>query len=165
MATIRRILTGLVACFVLAQFAVAQQPTAPKSDAPTQAKVRADLHRTMADLIEAQSAEKPDQAKVQALSEKVAKLRGEIVPPAVAAGPGRAWGGPGRGPCGAWGGGPGYGRGMGWGGGPGYGRGMGWGGGPGYGRGMGWGGGYGMGFVDANGNGVCDRFEAAAGQR
>jgi hypothetical protein len=146
MVTIRKVSIVLLACFALTQLAAAQQPTAAKSDLPSPAKLRAEMHRTMADLIEAQSAEKPDQAKVQALTEKVAKLRGEIVPPAN--GQARAWGGPGRGPCGAWAGGPGYGRGMG-----------GWGGG----RGMGWGGGWG--FVDANQNGICDRFEAATGQR
>jgi hypothetical protein len=158
MVTIRSLSMTLVACLALTQFALAQQPApAAKSDVSTPAQARADLHRAMADLIEAQAAEKPDQAKIQTLTEKVAKLRGQLVPPA--AGPGRAWGGPGFGPgfgrgyCAGYG--PGYGPGWG----RGYGRGMGWGGG----RGMGWGGGYG--FVAANQNGICDRFEAATGQR
>lgn len=155
MGTIRNLAMAMVGCMAFAQFVLAQTPAAAKVDEPSQVRLRADMHRAMADLIEARSAEKPDPAKVDALADKVQKIRSQITPPA---GPGRGWGGPGRGGC-AWGGGPGYGRGPGWGGGPGYGRGPGWGGG----RGMAWGAGYGWGFVDANRNGVCDRLEQAVG--
>jgi hypothetical protein len=161
MTLMRTVSLALVTCFALAQAALAGEPAAAKPDTPTPAQVRADLHRATADLIEAQSAEKPDVAKIQALTERVAKLRSQVVAPAGV--PGAVWGGPGIGPgygrgyglgyCPGYG--RGYGRGMGWGGG----RGVGWGGG----RGMGWAGG--LGFVDANQNGICDRFEAATGQR
>jgi hypothetical protein len=151
MGTLRVAIVGMVTCLLLAPWAMAQAPTAAKADVPSQAQLRADMHRAMAELIEARAAEKPDQAQIDTLVGKVERLRSQITP---AFGPGRGFGGPGRGPC-AWG--AGYGGG--------YGRGPGWGGGYGYGRGMGWGPGYGRGFVDANQNGVCDRFEQATGQK
>ena len=139
-------------------------------------QLRAKMHRTMADLIEAQSAKEPDQAKIDKLTKKLASLRQQMrsAAPAAAATPGVApaagwrcpWGGPGmgggRGP--AWGGqgrGPGGGRGPAWGGqgrGPGGGRGAGFG--PGGGRGVG-----GPWFVDEDGDGVCDNYERARGQK
>jgi hypothetical protein len=139
MCSIRTTFVALAVCLVAAAMACAEQPTvqpAAKADARTRAQVQAEMHRTMADLIEARSAPQGDQAKIQALVEKVQKLRTELAGP-VSAGLGCPWGGPGRG----------YGRGAGWG------------------AGRGWGPGRGWGFVDANNNGICDRFEAATGQK
>ncbi len=161
-----------------------KQPAAPqpaaKPDPATSAKLRAEIHRTMAALIEAQAAEKPDAAKVKELTDQLQKLRAQRwaespAPPAM--GRGGAWGGPRMGPGPGRGGpgkgfGPGYGRGPGFGPGPaagrgpGYGAGPGWGRGPGYGRGAGWGAGSGWGraFVDLDGNGICDNYERPLGK-
>lgn len=156
MATMRISSIALAACVASSALAWAQQPPADrpaqaqpavKSEVQSQAPVQAELHRAMADLIEARSGSPADPAKIQALTEKVQRLRGQLAP--AQPGLGCAWGGPGRGF------GPGYGRGPGWGG-----RGAGWGGGYGWGGGRG----YGWGFVDADHNGVCDRFEQATGQ-
>ena len=51
---------------------------APAKTAET-AKLRAEVHRTVAALIEAQSAEKPDAAKVKELTAKVQELRSQIL--------------------------------------------------------------------------------------
>jgi hypothetical protein len=136
-----------------------------KVNATANAKLRAAIHRTMADLIEAQSAEKPDQAKIDSLSTKVQQLReklqvqapavvgnvpaGWVCPrggPGMGFGRGAAWGGPGRGP----------GAGRGPGGGPGAGRGFG----PGAGLGLGTGG---PAFVDNDNDGICDYYELRHG--
>jgi hypothetical protein len=161
-----------------------------KADTSANADLRAKIHRTMADLIEAQSAEKPDAAKVKELTAKVQELQSKILadgpqaagPDAAAPGgpgwrspwgglglgPGPGWGGRGwGGPAVGWGRGPGAGRGPGWGAGRGYGpgRGAGWGAGMGVGPGMGRGMGWGPGFVDENGNGICDWYELRHGMR
>ena len=169
----------------------AEPATTPKPDTPTPAQLQARLHRTMAALIEAQSAENPDPEKVKQLTDDLQSVRAEIRSQALATPAGRpgvgtrpwgspglgygpAWGGPSRGP---WRGGPGmgYGRGPGGGGGPawargpGYGRGAGWGRGPGYGRGAGWGAGPGRGFargwafVDEDRDGICDNYQRISG--
>jgi hypothetical protein len=136
-----------------------------KANATANAKLRASIHRTMADLIEARSAEKPDQAKIDSLSKKVQQLRekfqaqapavvgnvpaGWVCPwggPGMGFGRGAAWGGPGRG----------QGAGRGPGGGPGAGRGFG----PGTGLGLGAGGGA---FVDEDNDGICDYYEVRHG--
>ena len=159
---------------------------AVEMDKTAPARLRAQMHRTMAALIEAQSADEPDPAKIKNLQERLQALRAKMwaqaprgwngQPPAWQPGAGRGpgWGrgpGQGRGPGYGWGRGPGYGRGSGWGRGPGYGPvpgagpGPGAGRGPGYGRGYGRGLGRGWGFVDENGNGICDNFEAIQGQK
>lgn len=138
------------------------------SGAAQQAGLRVEIHRTMAALIEAQAAEKPDQAKIDRLAKELQRLRAERWAQG-AVGSGNAdgarpcpWGGPGKG----------WGRGAGWGG-PGRGPGAGCGQGFGPGRGRGWGGGGcgfgpggGMGlapggpaFVDEDKDGICDQFE------
>ncbi len=141
---------------------------AAQTAAKTPAQLRAEMHRTLAALFEAQAAEKVDPEKVKALTGQLQTIRGEMAAqfptaPANAAGRGCPWGGPGYGRGPGWGG-PGYGRGAGggYGWGRGYGRG-GWGGGPGYGRGMGWG--AGPAFVDADQDGVCDNFELRTGRQ
>ena len=87
-----------------------------KADTSANAELRAKIHRTMAALIEAQSAEEPDQAKIDKLTKKLQQLRGKLQAQAPAAagnqpagwacpwggpgmgfGRGAAWGGPGRG--------------------------------------------------------------------
>lgn len=108
------------------------------------ATLRAQMHRTLADLIEAQAATPPDQAKIDQLTQQLQQVRAKLLAQRPAAN--AAWGGPGRG----------YGRGPGWG----YGMGRGPGMGPGYGMGRGLGPGMGRGFVDRDGNGICDYFEA-----
>jgi hypothetical protein len=145
-----------------------KQPAVPKV-----AELQVKLHRAMAVLIEAQSADNPDQEKIDKLTAQVRKLREEIAAAApagapVGVGPGCPWGGPMRQ---AWaGGGRGYGRGPGWQRGGGYGRGAGYGWGaavglgPGYGRGMGGAGRFAA-FVDRDGDGICDNFEAMQGQQ
>jgi len=159
-----------------------------RADTSANAGLRAKLYRTMADLIEAQSAEKPDAAKVKELTAKVQELQSKILAdapqaagpdaaapdgpgwrcprggPGLAPGPGwggRGWGGPAVG----WGRGPGAGRGPGWGAGRGYGpgRGAGWGAGMGFGPGMGRGMGWGPGFVDKDNDGICDWYELRHG--
>lgn len=120
-----------------------------KADAATPAQLRAKLHRTLADLIDAQNAEKPDQAQVDKLTKEVEQLRAQTVGQRVSVQV--AWRCPRGGP------GMGYGRGYG----PGRGPGMGGGRGPGQGRGLG----MGAGFIDRNQNGVCDNLEGVAGQK
>lgn len=130
---------------------------ASKSDAPTPAQLRVKMHRTLAALIEAQSADQPDQTQIDKLTKQLQNLRGKLWVGRPAAGP-CPWGGPrmgqGRGGPG-WGygrGGPGKGRG------PGYGRGAGYGsGGPGYGYGRGMG--RQWGFIDKDQDGICDNFQ------
>jgi hypothetical protein len=143
---------------------------ATKVDTAPAAQTRAELHRTMAELIEAQAAAQPDQAKIKALTDKLQELRGKIGGPAANVPRGPMAGG--RGPWGGPGMGAGMGRGPGRGMGPGYGRGPGWGRGPGggagrggWGPGPGFGAGRGPGFVDADRDGVCDNFERAWGHR
>jgi hypothetical protein len=103
-------------CGSLAAWAEDTAPTTPsdakkvetKTDVPTPAQLRVKMHRTLADLIEAQNAEKPDQAQIDKLTKDVEQLRAEIAAerPAFGRGPGMGYGrGPGRG--------PGYGRGAG----------------------------------------------------
>jgi len=123
----------------------AANPAATKVDPSAALLLRARMHRTMADLMEAQA---------QAPAAPVAPgWRCPWGTPAV--GPGTAWGGSGRGAGG--------GRGAGWG----RGRGPGWGGGPGYGHGAGWGAGagWGPGFVDRDGDGICDNLQQRTGQK
>jgi len=132
-----------------------EQAKAAEAPKPSVAQLQAQLHRTMAALIEARTAEKPDQAQIDKLVAEARSLRQQLVARAtevnaVAPCP---WGGPGFGP------GRGYGRGYGWG--AGYGRG------PGYGRGAGWGAANGVpgrGFIDRDGDGVCDNYELRQNQ-
>jgi len=157
---------------VVASAALAQDATAAKP--PADAKLRAEIHRTMADLIEAQAADSPDQEQIQKLTDQLRDLRQELGAPGAGArrggarGPGRGLGmgpgagrgqglgpgagmGPGRGRGRGPAMGPGRGPGLGAGGGPamgpggGRGRGQGPGPGPGWGRGGGPGRGYGLG--------------------
>ena len=161
----------------------AKKPAAEKAtdvpQSPNPAKLRAEMHRAMATLIEAQQTPKPDQAKIDKLTKQIQNLRRQIWTQGPVGSP-RAWqcpwGGPGMGYGRGWGGrGMGYGRGPGWGRGYGPGRGPGWA--PGYGpaRGPGWTPGYGpgygnrcgprWGYVDRDGDGVCDNFQRAQGQQ
>lgn len=128
------------------------------------AALRAEIHRTIAALIEARADEKPDPASIKELTEKIQSLRtrarqqgalGAMGPgwagrgrggAGMGMGPGPGWGG-GRGPCAGWG--PGAARG------PGFGRGFG------AGAGAGWG----RAFVDDDGNGICDNFERVQGKK
>jgi len=143
--------------------------TEAKSDAPSPARLRARMHRTMAALIEARNAEEPDSAKIEKLTDQLQTLRNQIR----AQGPVRPRGGPAAWQCprggpqrgygyGRGGPGRGYGRGAP---GRGYGRGSGWGCGAGYGPGPAWSAGRGPGvgrgraFVDKDRDGVCDNFE------
>ena len=125
-------------------------PGGAASPAAAQAELRAQIHRTMAALIEAQAAKEPDPAKIDALTKELQRLRAECW----------AQGGPAAGMGFGAGRGMGYGRGAGWGmgGGPGWGGGRGFG--PGGGRGLAPGG---PAFVDENKNGVCDWFELRRG--
>jgi hypothetical protein len=136
-----------------------------KADAAALAQLRAKMHRSLAELIEAENATEKDAAKIEELTKEVADLRAQLQAKrsAVPAGqqgvqPGWRcpWGGPGMGP------GRGQGRGPGMGPGPGMGRGFGPGPGPGGGRGpgAGRGAGWGPGFIDVNQNGICDYFES-----
>jgi hypothetical protein len=109
---------------------------AKAADAKAQAvfvQLRVKELRTLADLIEAQNAEKPDQAKIETLVKELQQLRIQmhVQRMAICGRPGGPmdgpmgkfcpWGGPGRGPGCGMGPGAGYGRGMGpgpgWGGG------------------------------------------------
>jgi hypothetical protein len=144
-----------------------------KADSSAKADLRATIHRTIAALIEAQSAEEPDQAKINKLTKNLQQLRGKLqaqAPTATGnqpAGWACPWGGPGRGfGCGAAWGGPGQGQGAGRGAGFGPGVGRGWGGG----AGRGFGPGAGMGrtpggpaFVDKDNDGTCDNYEVRHG--
>lgn len=152
------IVTMTVLCGGLVSFGMAEDPKATKSpDNKLEARaattgnaaLRAEIHRTLAALIEARSAEKPDQAKIDELTQKLQQLRGKLrAQNAVAAGNAAAgWGCP-------WGG-PGYGRGAGWGGG---GKGAGFG--PGAGQGLAPGG---AAFVDEDNDGICDYYELRHG--
>jgi hypothetical protein len=132
---------------------------AAQVDAQALAELRAEIHRTLADLAEARAAETPDAAKIKELTDKLQTLR--------AACPGGGWGAQGGGR------GMGWGRGAGWGGGRGFGGGYGPGAGRGFGGGRGFGPGAGKGlppggpaFTDENQNGICDQYEArqAAGK-
>lgn len=164
---------------------VAPAKAKAQADKLAPAKLRAKMHRTLAALIEAQSAAKPDQAKIGKLTEQLETLRKQLWAQGPAGRPGQPagwqcpWGGPGRG----YGPGPGYGRGPGRGKGPGYGMGpgRGYGMGPAYGRGGGPGGpwgpgpgrgaGYGRGFgwqrwfVDEDGDGICDNAQPVPEQK
>lgn len=143
---------------------------AAQSQTAAVARLRAQMHRAMAALIEAQSADKPDQAKIEQLAAEIRDLRAKLAaqcrpgtgatPPMAALGPGWRcpWGGPGCGP--GWG--AGLGRGAGWGAGMGSGRG--WGTGPARRPGWGPGPGRGLGFIDLNQNGICDLWEALWGK-
>jgi hypothetical protein len=167
---------GLVS-FGMAEDQKVVAPANPNQEGRSQkaanADLRVEIHRTMAALTEARSAEKPDQAKVDHLTQKLQELRGKLRSQNPAAsngasgGRGCPWGGPGMG--------FGYGRGCGWGGGgrgPGGGMGpgacRGWGGGAGAGRGFGPGAGQGLApggpaFVDQDNDGVCDHYELRNG--
>jgi hypothetical protein len=130
----------------------AQAKTAADQDAPTVAQLQARLHHTMAALIEARSAEEPDQAQIDKLTRRVQSLRQQIFAKGPDVGAPCPWGGPGLG----------LGRGAGYGWGRGYGPGAGMGRGPGYGRGAGWGAAHGYperGFIDQDEDGVCDNYE------
>lgn len=158
----------------------AQKAEAEQASQPTAAELRAQLHRAMAELIEAQSVSQPDQKKVEELAARIRELRGELlgqvsVPGSVPPRAGRCpWGNvpPGMGLAARYGAGFGAGRvGPQWNqpAGGGYGRGPaargGWSRGRG-GVGMGRGAGFRSGaYVDANRNGVCDNYEAIGGRR
>lgn len=135
----------------------AQEDKAKAADAPkpTVAQLQAQLHRTVADLIEARAQEKPDKEQIDKLVGQVKTLREQLIERRSEAALDA--------PC-PWGG-PGLGRGAGYGFGPG--RGMGYGRGPGYGRGAGWGAAQGFpgrAFVDRDGDGVCDNYELRQNQ-
>jgi hypothetical protein len=116
---------------------------ATRLQVPVQADLRAEIHRTLAALIEARSAAKPDQAQVSELTAKLQQLRGALRSQNASALNNSA---PGWGcPC------VGFGRGAGWGCG-GCGRGFG----PGNGQGRAPGG---PAFVDKDHDGVCDYYE------
>ncbi len=147
--------------------APAEAQTTEKAEQPTLAQLEAQLHRTLAALVEARAEENPDPAQIDKLAQRAQTLRRQIFARSVEANFNAPcpWGGPGLG----LGRGLGYGRGAGygWGRGDGLGRGLGYGRGPGYGRGAGWGAAYGFpgrGFIDRDGNGVCDRFELQQAQ-
>lgn len=126
---------------------------AAPANSSTTAELRADLHRTLGQLIEAQAAQNPDHARIGELTEKLAQLRGKLRAqnPAAAgswgAGRGCPWVGPGRGLGMGRGAGLGPGGGRGWGGGI-YGRG------PGAGRAV---------IVDEDHDGLCDYYELRQG--
>jgi len=163
--------TPILACLAIGLGCLAQaaDPTPETKPVPAPAaqatpskllELRAEMHRTMADLLQARNAENPDPKQIQTLTEKLQGLRKTLAAEVSAPAATCPWGGPGLGP--AYG--RGYGRGPGWGGGPGYGGGYGrgygrgWGGGPGYGRGAGWF------YQDADHDGVCDNFERVWGK-
>ncbi len=144
-----------------------------KADAQAIAALRADIHRTLAELIEAQSAKQPDQAKIEKLTKNLQQLRGKLRAQAAApAGNERTgWNCPrggfgmGFGRGAAWGG-----RGRGFGGGRGAGFGPGGGLGPSGGVGCGFGPGGGLGlapggpaFADKDHDGICDHYELRHG--
>lgn len=122
-----------------------------KADISDLAGVRAEMHRTMAGLIEAQSAKEPDPAKIDQLTKHLQQLRTRAQGQSTAAAnPSFSWGCP-------WGG-PGMGWGRGAGLGPGGGRGRGMGPGAGWGRGV-----AGPAFVDNDRDGICDNYELRHG--
>lgn len=159
--TMRRLLTIVTTAAVwagLASFGLADEPAAKPADnknVQTQvsdtAAQRVEYHRTMAALIEARTAEKPDQAKIDELNGKLQRIRNQLAPQNAEG----FWGCPRRGPGYGYGYGGGYGRGWG---GRGAGRGQGFGPGAGQGRAPG-----GPAFVDKDNNGVCDYFEQRNG--
>lgn len=170
----------------LVSFGVAEDQGAGKSPDPSKVEVRtttasiaglrAEIHRTLAALIEARAVDDPDEAKVAELTERLQQLRGRLraqtasATRSVASGSaGAMGGGMGYGRGGAWGR-PGWGRGFGPGAGRGFGpaAGRGWGGGAGGGRGLGPGAGQGLApggaaFVDRDNDGVCDNYELRQG--
>lgn len=175
MRKVLTILATAVVCAGLASFGAAEDKKGSdstdagkvqgRSETESGADLRAEIHRTLAQLIEARAAEKPDQAKVDELTGKLRQLRGEFRGQVPAGNAADGWacprGGPGKG-FGCCRGCPGGGRGRGAGFGPGAGRG--WGGGAGGGRGLGPGGGQGRApggaaFLDQDQDGTCDRFE------
>lgn len=136
----------------------AEADAAVQADGPTPAQVRAAMHRTLAELIEARSAAQPDQAKIDALSAELRTQQQRLR----AFAPGSGAGPRGRGQCPWAASGMGYGRtggGPPWAAGNGRGRGAGYGGG--FGRGAASGGGFGRGraFVDQDGDGMCDNLQ------
>jgi hypothetical protein len=151
-----------------------EKPTTSQVDAVNALALRAELHRAVADLIEARAASPTEPARVQELLAKVQQLRAKLAATAPSIGPrgpltgGRGWfsTGPGMGRGMAYGRGMGHGRGPAISVGPGYGRGPAclWG--PGFAQGMrgGYGPGPGWGFVDENRNGICDSYERIWGQ-
>ncbi len=167
----RNVLLSVVLSTLLAPCALeaAAQETVPGAR-PDGVQLRAEWHRTVVALIDAQAAEKPDPAKIKELTEKLQTLRAQMPQPGGFGGMGPGWG---RGACAGMGMGMGPGRGAGLGAGwcggrgPGAGRGPGMARGPGYGRGAGAGAnaGWGRAFVDENQNGICDRFEQARGTK
>jgi CheY-like chemotaxis protein len=80
-----------------------------KADATANADLRAKIHRTMAELIEARADDEPDQARIDKLARKLQQLRAKLAAEADGDQPAWTcpWGGPGRG----------WGRGAAWGGG------------------------------------------------
>lgn len=155
------LILGTALALVLGVTGLAEED-ATKAPAPTVQQLKVQMHRTMADLLAAQSAAEPDPAEIDRLAGQLLAIRQQLATKAPAigrgygqgwAGSGRAWASPGRG----------YGRGGFAYGGRGYGcpwgnayGGYGRGGGRGMGLGPGRGLGPGLGFVDANGDGVCD---------
>jgi len=144
-----------------------EKPAAAAESPRGGAGLRWELHRAVAELIEAQAAEKPDAQKIKELGDQVRSLREQVqanCPAGPWAGPG-LWcprGGPGMGFGPAWGGGAGRGPAR-------LGRGYGRGFGPA--RGPGWGAGRGMGlggagaFIDQDRDGICDNYARLWGQR
>jgi len=175
------IVTAVALCGGLASFGTAEDQKTGVSAKPNQAgrgqasanaDLRAEIHRTLAALVEARSQETPDQAKIDQLTQKLQQLRATLRSQN-AAGAGGGWGCPWGGPGMGFGygrgcGGGGCGRGPGGGMGAGYGRG--WGGGAGAGRGFGPGGGQGLApggaaFVDQDNDGVCDHYQQRKGMQ
>jgi len=152
-----------------------ESPAATAKETKATSDLRAEIHRTLAALNDARSADTPDEAKVEKLTNKLQQLRAKLRAEGgtgggnVGAGGNCPFGGPGmgcgRGRC------DGQGNGAGWGGpgnGQGKGRGQGWGGGAGGGRGFGPGAGQGRGpggaaYVDKDSDGKCDNFEERQG--
>lgn len=160
-----KMLSGWVLALLAGACCVLASETAKPDAKPNPAALRVEWHRTMAALVEAQSAEKPDPARIRELRTKLDQLRAQAaqsgaVPVGLGLRAGPGWG---AGRC--WAAGPT--RGMGWGraGGPGPCGGLGAAWGPGFGRGAGWGAaaGWGRGFVDENQNGICDNYERLRG--
>ena len=149
----RRCRTMAVIGIVLWSIATPGCAQTASTDAESATQLEAEMHRTMASLIEARAAKPPTPQVVEQLTMKLQSLRARIVRKAGT--PGQGWGGAGcplargggrgLGPCGL---GPGAGMGQG----RGRGRGQGWG----RGRGRG----FGPGFVDKDADGICDNAES-----
>lgn len=82
--------------------AMAQRGAAPPRDqadnvtpAAKTAELRAEMHRTLADLAEARAAQEPDQAEIERLQQQLGELRGQLTAPRRAAAGECPWGGPG----------------------------------------------------------------------